>query len=97
LAAGSYQAVVSATDEKGVESPKITSRQFQIPAAAVSCITADNKTHVAKSRAHACYLWWYCANGSEDYLGYFSSAITSLQMKPDKPDYWTRVDGCTAQ
>ncbi len=97
LAAGSYQAVVSATDEKGLESPKITSRQFQIPAAAApSCITADNKTHIAKSRAHACW-WSYCANGSEDSLGYWSSTITSLQMKPDKPDYWTRVNGCPVQ
>ncbi len=89
LANGQYQATVTATDDQGVVSAP-DSRRFSLPAEI--CVTKDNATHVAQGRAHACYWWWFCANGSNNILGFYEGTITSI--KQTEANYWVTVDKC---
>ena len=79
LANGQYKATVTATGDQGkVSEPNIKS--FSIPSGAV-CVTKDNAAHVAEGRAQACYWLSYCANGSNDILGFSAGTITSINKR----------------
>jgi poly(3-hydroxybutyrate) depolymerase len=92
LADGQYTAEVTATDDQDQDSvPDI--KPFSIPSDKV-CFTETNGTHVTAGRAHRCGFFnlFYCANGSNDALGFFQGTTTSLQQTA--PGNWTKVPGC---
>jgi len=96
LADGSYTVTVTATDSQGNESTTV-SLEFEV-SSGLTCVTADNASHVAQGRADACgwFGFWACAKGSSDLLGLNFSFFTS-SVKQTGPDYWVEVDDCPAE
>ncbi len=95
LANGDYQAVVTAKNQQGETSHKVT-LPFRVPSAGPTpCITAENQEHRVAGRAEPCYFFYYCAKGSGDYLGFFADTKTSLETQTNQPGAWKKVTQCT--
>lgn len=59
------------------------------------CITADNLVHIAEGRAYSCNLYYACATGSNDSLGFgFVWFSQPSAVKETSPGYWESVGSC---
>lgn len=55
--------------------------------------TETNVEHAAAGRATGCWFWFYCAQGSGDYLGFWGGTKTTVRNEDPKEAFYKR-GGC---
>lgn len=52
--------------------------------------TETNAAHAAAGRATGCWFWFYCAQGSGDYLGFWGGSTTTVRNEDPNEAYYRR-------
>lgn len=86
-AVGSYAISYDVSDSQGCQASAVTR----------TVVVSDcrewvdtNAAHAAGGRASGCYLWYYCAKGSGDYLGFFSDTVTTVISEDPVKEFYQR-------
>jgi poly(hydroxyalkanoate) depolymerase family esterase len=84
---GTYRISYNVSDSQGCPAPETTRR---VIVSDCQEWTETNAEHAAAGRATGCWFWFYCAQGSGDYLGFWGGTTTTVRNEDPNEAFYSR-------